>query len=391
MYYKLIHLESTSLWIQILDRSQVWSQTGLSIKGLVESQLASKSFELSLKSHLITPELKMDIEHQLLFYVVIIPQVILWLLVAVVLLYKYFSRNQGVSILDEECPEPAIELEEPQFTPFGGRAFMNQEEKVFSISRTLGASGFVMEDILALSTTGVKPGNNGAHATSMSSNGCSLLEDVLAMRTMENSESKPCSLLTSQKKDSSSSLSSFDNTRSSDEDVFGSDDNDSYSRSWSSSSSTSPQEGKVASSRNRMTSTPRCPQELLRDAFVTVRTNRPSARKVLLHDNMPSQIESSEAVPSAIAVSSDICINISDQSSLVTSTTGPGNFQRATLTRSSFGNSSKYSIRTSFRAKQTLLKDTLLQCGIPTVPVHSSLTKSSSTYHKFDDCDQRWH
>ena len=74
----------------------------------------------------------MDIQHQLFLYVLIIPHVILWLMVAVALVYKFLSRNsQGVSIIDEECPEPVIELEEhhltnteletPPFTPFGGR------------------------------------------------------------------------------------------------------------------------------------------------------------------------------------------------------------------------------------------------------------------------------
>lgn len=329
----------------------------------------------------------MDLEHQLLIYIVVIPQVILWFMVAVVLIYKFISKNHGVSILDEECPEPAIELEEHKLTPFGGRAVVNHKEEVFSISRTLGASGFVMEDILALSTTRAKPAIHSTHEASLSSNGCSLLEDVLAMRTMENATSNTCSLMESRKKESASSLSSLDNTRSSGEDVVGSDVNDSYpsvfrgTSSTSSSSPTSSPETRETSSRNRMTSTPRCPQELLKEAFVAVRTGCPTARKVLLQ-NMPSQIYTSEAAPSAIALSSDT-YNISDQCSLVTSTTGSPNLQRGTISRTSFGNS----VRTSFRRKNALLQDTLLQCGFQTSPVHSSLTKITSTYRKFDDCD----
>ena len=250
-----------------------------------------------------------------------------------------------------------------------------------------------MEDVLALSTTRAKSSIHGSHGTPTSSNGCSLLENVLAMRTMENSDSKSCSLMTYRKKESSSSLSSFDNTRCSDEEVFGSDSNESYtsvfrgSRSSGSSSSTSPRAAKVSSGRNRMTSTPRCPQQLLKDAFITVRAGRPSARKVLLLENMPSQIDSSETVPSAIAVSNDTYNSISDQCSLVTPNTGSDNLQRGTMSRSSFGNSSKYSISTSLRTKTTLLKDTLLQCGIQDAPVHSSLARTSSTYRKFEDWD----
>ena len=87
----------------------------------------------------------MDLQHLLLVFVVVIPQVILWGLVVVALVYKFLSRNQEVSIVDEEAPEPELELEEPPYTPFGGRAdrvHVNYKEEVFSVSRTLGASRF---------------------------------------------------------------------------------------------------------------------------------------------------------------------------------------------------------------------------------------------------------
>ena len=106
----------------------------------------------------------MDLQHQLLVFIVVIPQVILWLLVVIALVYKFLSRNHSVSIVDEEAPEADIELEEPPYTPFGGRAdriHMNYKEEVFSVSRTLGASRFAMDDVLALSTSRIRSALQG--------------------------------------------------------------------------------------------------------------------------------------------------------------------------------------------------------------------------------------
>ena len=336
----------------------------------------------------------MDLQHLLLVFVVVIPQVILWVLVVVALVYKFLSRNQEVSsIVDEEAPEEELELEEPPYTPFGGRAdrvHVNYKEEVFSVSRTLGASRFAMDDVLALSTTRIRSALQGALGTTTSRNGCSMLEDVLAMRTIDEGGSTTCILMTSAKEES---LSSLDNTENSEEDTFGSDVNNSYPESvfhGSSSRSSSPQSPPTnegpSTSRARMTSTPRCPQQLLKEALITARPGTHSVRKVLLPENTPSVIEASGAMPSVIEMPNIPYSNecISNQCSM------DDMCALELLPTSSFNrNSFKYSsTNTSSRVRMSLLKDALLQVGLTqTTPVHTSLIKSSSTYHKFDDCD----
>ena len=331
----------------------------------------------------------MDLQYQLLVYVVVIPQVILWLMVAVVLVYKFLSKSCGVSSVDEECPESAIELEEPHFTPFGGRAFrapVNHKEEVFSVSRTLGTSGFAMEDVLALSTTGIRSALPGALGTTTAKTGCSKLENILNMITIEHGGSTTCILMTSVKEESSS-LSSLDNSTggNSSEDMFGSDANDSYpsvfhsSTNSSSNSSQTPQVANCTIGRSRMTSTPRCPHKLLKEALITARSTRPSVHKVSLQENTATMIEPSETMPSAVEVSNSRYSNIlsSNQFNSMT-TTRPDPLQRAEYSN----------VSTSSQTKRSLLKGSWLQCGPQqTAPVHTSLTRSSSMYQKFDDCD----
>ena len=335
----------------------------------------------------------MDLQHQLLVFIVVIPQVILWLLVVVALISKFLSRNQSVSIIDEEAPEPDLELEEPPYTPFGGRAdrvHTNYREDVFSVSRTLGASRFAMDDVLALSTTRIKSALQGALGTTTSRNGCSMLEDVLAMKTIGDGGSTTCILMTSAKDES---LSSLNSTERSEEDVFGSNVNDSYPESVfhsSSSSSSSPQSPPTtegpSTSRARMTSTPRCPQQLLKEALITARPGRHSVRKVLLQENTPSVIEPSGTMPSVIEMS-----NIPYNNNYISNQCSIDELGALELlpTHSFNRNSFKYSSTNTFsRVRMSLLKDALLQVGLTqTTPVHTSLIRSSSTYHKFDDCD----
>ena len=334
----------------------------------------------------------MDLQHQLLMFVVVIPQVILWVLVAIVLVYKFLSRNHsGVSIIDEEAPEADIELEEPPYTPFGGRAdrvHVNYKEDEFSASRTLWASRFAMDDVLALSTTKIRSAIQGALGRTTSRNGCSMLEDVLAMRTIDDGGSTTCILMTSAKEES---LSSLDNTGSSVDDVCCSDVNNSYPESVfhdSSSGPNSPQSPQTtegtSTSRARMTSTPRCPQQLLKEALITARPGRHSVRKVLIQEDTPSVIEPSGTMPSVIQVP-----NIPYTNMFLSNQYSMDEIDSLELMPTFNRNSFKYSSTNTFsRVRMSMLKDALLQVGFQqTAPVHTSLMRSSSTYQKFDDCD----